>query len=71
MDKMWHVMQSRDSKTLNLDEGFDDIMSKVKTEWMERVDHDHGMLETGGRCRSVISRAVCSIWWPSGSPLGG
>ena len=27
---------------------------------MERVDQDNGILETGGRCRSVVSRALCS-----------
>ena len=30
MTKMWQMMQSRDTKTLNLDKDFEEIMSKVK-----------------------------------------
>ena len=58
MTKLWQMMQIRDTKNLKLDK--EDIMSKVKTDRMERVDQDKGILETGGRCRSVVSGAVCS-----------
>ena len=30
MNKMWQMMQSRDTKTLHLDKDFEEIMSKVK-----------------------------------------
>ena len=30
MDEMWQMMQSKDTKTLNLDKDFDEIMNKVK-----------------------------------------
>ena len=35
MNKMWQVMPSRDTKTLNLDNAFEEIMSKVKTSRVE------------------------------------
>ena len=30
MNKLWQMMQSRDTQNLNLDKGFEEIMSKVK-----------------------------------------
>ena len=54
------MMQSWDTKNLNLDKDFDDIMSKVKADRMEQVDQENGILETGGRCRSVVAVAMCS-----------
>ena len=30
MDKMWQMMQSKDTKTLNLDKDFEEIMDKAK-----------------------------------------
>ena len=36
MDKMWQIMQSKDTKTLNLDKDFEEMMDKVKhAEWNE------------------------------------
>ena len=36
MNKMWQMMQSRDTKTLKLDKDFEEIMCKVKqTGWNE------------------------------------
>ena len=30
MDKMWQMMQSKDTKTLNLDKDLEELMNKVK-----------------------------------------
>ena len=36
MNKMWQMMQSRDTKTLKLDKDFEEILSKVKkARWKE------------------------------------
>ena len=36
MTKLWQMIQSRDTKNLNLDEDFDEILSKIKqTGWTE------------------------------------
>ena len=51
IDRMWQMMQSKDTKTLNLDKDFEEIMNKAKHAgwnestrtkrfWIEEEDED-------------------------------
>ena len=35
MTKLWQLMQSRDTKNMNLDKDLEEILSKMKTNWLE------------------------------------
>ena len=60
MNKMWQRMQSRDTKNLNLDKDFEEIMSKVKQVGWNESTRTKRILQTERRCRSVVSGAVRS-----------
>ena len=74
MTKMWLMMQSRDTKNLNLEKDFEDIMSKVKQIgwnestrtagfWRQQEDADQWSLEPcaqvqDGRLNDLRGRVV-------------
>ena len=45
MVKLWQLMQSTDTKNVNMDNGLDEILSN----WMERVDQDKEILDARRR----------------------
>ena len=65
MTELWQMMQSRDTKNLNLDKDLDEILYRIK---QARIDQDKEVLGTRrGRRLIVVTvmKGVCmhaSIW---------
>ena len=57
MDKMWQMMQSNGTKTMNLDKDFEEMVSKAKQTGFEWIDQKpHG---SGQKKRNKIRDQVC------------
>ena len=71
MTKLWQMMQSRDTKNLNLDKDLNEILSKKKrTNRMERSDQDKEVPDARRRRRSITVAVLDSSHrWRAHCPL--
>ena len=77
MDKMWQMMQSNDTKTMNLDKDFEEMVSKAKQTGLNGSTKNNTVLGRRRGTRSVIKFVYAQIrrWsalrtlLPNGSPF--
>ena len=79
MDKMWQLMQSNDTRTMNLNEDFEELLNRAQqTGWDGRTKTRRfwTVQEEEDNPQSKLLCAQTRRWkawwtlWPNGSPLG-